>query len=81
MTFLSAPQDLEAGNYQVEFLVDMPLASCQINFVAFLLIADRTIYWQRNVGGVSISDAWIGSQPRLSTSAHGVTLNKSKRDD
>lgn len=74
MTFLSTPQDLEAGNYQVEFLVDMPLASCQIDFVAFLLISDRTIYWQRNVGGVSISDAWIGSQPRLSTSAHGVVL-------
>jgi lipopolysaccharide transport system ATP-binding protein len=74
MTFLSAPQDLEAGNYQVEFLVDIHLASCQLNFVAFLLIADRTIYWQRNVGDVSISDAWVGSRPRLSTSAHGMIL-------
>ncbi len=74
MTFLSAPQDLAPGRYRVEFLVDVDLASSQLSFVMFLLTYGRTIYWQRNIGQVSISDEWIGDQPRLSTSAHGAIL-------
>ena len=76
LTCLSAPKDLEPGHYQVEFIMDSDFASCQLHFVMFLLNYGRTLYWQREIWGVTISDEWIGEQPRLSTSAHGIILTR-----
>ena len=75
LTCLSAPKDLEPDNYQVEFLMDQNFSSGQLHFVMFLLTFGRTVYWQRDIWGVTITDEWLGTlQPRLYTSVHGIIL-------
>jgi ABC-type polysaccharide/polyol phosphate transport system ATPase subunit len=64
ITFWSKPRDLLAGKYFVEFLIDVPLAACDIQFIVGLSTYERPIYYHEQLGRISILDvAKEGSQP------------------
>ena len=62
-TLYSRPARLLPGAYSVEFTVDLPLAHCDLQFVAGLTTNQRSVYYQEGLGHVSIIEAATGEQP------------------
>jgi lipopolysaccharide transport system ATP-binding protein len=62
-TLYSQPADLRPGAHAVEFTVDLPLAHCDLQFVAGLTANQRSVYYQEGLGHVSIIEAAAGEQP------------------
>jgi lipopolysaccharide transport system ATP-binding protein len=69
ITYWSAPRDLPAGEYQVEYRCDLPLAAGDVQFAVGLSSHERTFYYANGVGHVSISAIALDNQPLRSTGA------------
>lgn len=78
-TFWSKPSDLAAGKYKVDFVVDFPLKSCELQFTVGLSSFERAIYYKENVGLVSISDVSVGNQP-IRASGAGILLTPQDKE-
>ena len=77
ITYWSQPKNLRAGRYQVEFVCDLPLAACDLQFAVGLSSHERAFYYLPAVGHVSISEIAEGEQP-LRASGTGLLLNTRK---
>ncbi len=62
-TLYSQPSRLRPGAHAVEFTVDLPLAHCDLQFVAGLTTNQRNVYYQEGLGHVSIIEVAAGDQP------------------
>jgi lipopolysaccharide transport system ATP-binding protein len=71
VTWWSAPADLRAGRYSVEFHCHLPFSAGEMNFVVGLSSNERALYYVEGVGAVTISEIAMGEQP-FRTSGTGV---------
>ncbi|PWB67742.1 MAG: ABC transporter ATP-binding protein [Holophagae bacterium] len=62
-TLYSQPSRLRPGVHAVEFTIDLPLAHCNLQFVAGLTTNQRSVYYQEGLGHVSIIEVAAGDQP------------------
>ncbi len=63
ITWWSAPSDLAAGRYAVEFACDIPFAAGALNFAIGISTHERPLYYVEGVGNVTISEVAAGEQP------------------
>jgi len=63
VTWWSAPSDLAAGRYAVEFTCDIPFAAGAMNFAIGISTHERALYYVEGVGSVTISEVATGEQP------------------
>jgi lipopolysaccharide transport system ATP-binding protein len=71
VTWWSAPGDLSAGRYMVEFECDIPFSAGEISFVVGISSQENTLYHAEGAGGVAISEIAIREQP-LRSSGTGI---------
>ena len=74
----SKPENLAKGNYHVNFTIDLKLATGQLKFVVGLSSRDNTIYYEENIGKISISEISSKEQPIYFPSGHGILLSDSR---
>ena len=67
ITYWSQPANLEPGHYKAEFVFDVPLTSCDLQFVVGLSSYERAVYYLSKVGRVSITEVAQGEQPLRSS--------------
>ncbi len=77
ITYWSQPKDLHAGRYRAEFICDLPLAPCDLQFTVGLSSYGRPFYYVPGVGHVTISEIAHGEQPHYVARA-GLLLNARK---
>ena len=73
-TYWSKEQDLTVGTYFVDFDIHILLGACNINFIVGLSTRMSTLYYEENLGQVSISELAKYSQPENSAKGHGILL-------
>ena len=71
VTWWSAPEDLKAGRYGVDFECAIPFAAGEVTFVAGISSHENTLYHAESPGVASISEIAVGEQP-LRASGTGV---------
>jgi lipopolysaccharide transport system ATP-binding protein len=71
VTWWSAPADLGAGTYAVEFECDIPFSAGEITFVVGISSQENTLYHAESGCGVAISEIAVGEQP-LRSSGTGI---------
>ena len=71
VTWWSAPRDLGAGQYAVEFECGIPFSAGEINFVVGISSHENTLYYAESPSGVAISEIAVGEQP-LRSSGTGI---------
>ena len=74
----SKPENLAKGNYHVNFTIDLKLATGQLKFVVGLSSRDNTIYYEENLGKISISEISSKEQPIYFPSGDGILLSDSR---
>jgi ABC-type polysaccharide/polyol phosphate transport system ATPase subunit len=74
MSFWSKPQDIQPGKYFVEFLVDLPLSSCDLEFIVGLSASERAFYYHEGQGRISILDIMSEGQQPFRSKGSGVLL-------
>ena len=65
-------------NDYVNFTIDLKLAAGQLKFVVGLSSRDNTIYYEENLGKISISEISSKEQPIYFPSGHGILLSDSR---
>jgi ABC-type polysaccharide/polyol phosphate transport system ATPase subunit len=74
MSFWSKPQDLQPGKYCVNFLIDLPLSSCDLELVAGLSTSERAFYYHEGLGKISILDVVSEGEQPFRSKGSGVLL-------
>jgi lipopolysaccharide transport system ATP-binding protein len=77
VTWWSEPRDLAAGKYFAEFVCDLPLCACDLNFAVGISSHEKVVYYAEGVGAVSISEVAEGEQP-FRTTGTGVLASSSR---
>ncbi len=75
-TFWSRPKDLSAGCYYVEFIVDFPLNSGEIDLDVYLSSREQAICYHENIGNVLISELSVWDVPPFRVKDVGVIATK-----
>ena len=70
----SEPEDLKRGLYFVDYQINLPFASNELNFILSLSCREKALYYEENIGNVIISEISIGEQPAYQASGHGLLL-------
>jgi hypothetical protein len=60
----------------VDFIMDAPLQACQLSFVTGLTSNEKSIYYEEDIGYVTIVEVAEGKQPHRA-SGTGVLLTES----
>ncbi len=63
ITYWSAPKDLAAGAYRVEFRCQLPFCAGEYNFAVGVSSNERAIYYTEGAGALSITEVAQGAQP------------------
>jgi len=77
ITWWSAPADLRAGRYAVEFHCHFPFSAGELNFVIGISSNERPIYYVEGVGAVTICEIAQGEQP-LRASDTGILVSSER---
>jgi ABC-type thiamine transport system substrate-binding protein len=67
VTWWSAPGDLRAGCYTVDFECHIPFSAGEINFVVGISTHEIAVYYAEGVGSAAISEIAVGEQPLRSS--------------
>lgn len=73
-TLWSKPENLQPGKYCVNFLVDLPLAACDLQFVVGLSSFERTFYYHEGLGKISILEVLQDGEQPLRVMGAGLLL-------
>lgn len=76
VTFWSKAQDLSSGKYSVLFDVDLPLKTCDIQFVVGISTYERSIYYVEEIGKVSIIEISKDSHQPFRAKGGGLLLSE-----
>ena len=63
VTWWSAPQDLEPGEYCVEYLCDLSFAACEMNFTTTFTAHESVLYHVDGFGHAAICEIAVGFHP------------------
>lgn len=74
ITWWSAPRDLGAGRYSVEFECRVPFSAGTLSFTIGISSQEQTLYYVESVGSVVITEIAIGEQP-LRASGAGLVIS------
>ena len=77
LTYWSEPKDLAVGEYSVDFDITTALSACKLSFVVGLSCRQDNIYYEENIGGVTISDIAEGKQPYQAVGS-GILITKKR---
>jgi len=77
LTYWSEPKDLVVGEYSIDFDITTALSACKLSFVVGLSCRTDTIYYEENIGGVTISDIAEGEQPYQAFGS-GILITKKR---
>lgn len=77
ITWWSAPRDLRAGRYAVEFHCHLPFSAGEMNFVVGISSNERPLYYIEGVGAVTISEIARSEQP-LRASGTGILVSSER---
>lgn len=62
-SYWSKPKDVSPGKYLVEFECDVKLEATELMFAVGLSSNEKSFYYEKNIGHVTISDIAVGMQP------------------
>jgi lipopolysaccharide transport system ATP-binding protein len=79
ITFWSKPKDLEPGKYQVEFLFDVPVSACDLQFAVGISTHERSFYYLPAVGHLTVTEVANGAQP-LRAKGCGLIIGRQQAD-
>jgi len=74
ITYWSKAKDLVPGRYSVDFLCEVPLKACDLQFAVGITTNERSVYYVEDMGHVSISTVSLGEQP-FRASGSGLLLS------
>jgi lipopolysaccharide transport system ATP-binding protein len=72
VTWWSAPRDLAPGRYFADFVCEVPISACVVNFAVGISSHETTLYYAEDVGMVVISEIAEGVQPFRASAGSGL---------